>query len=283
VLWDLLPGGRRLGGAPINFTVYAAALGARAFAVSAVGEDALGEEARTRLASAGVDVRLLASVPGLPTGTVTVSIDADGQPSYVIDGPVAWDAIPQSTALNEIGPTVDAVCFGTLGQRQAHSRTTIRTFLEHTRPECLRVFDVNFRDPAIDENLLLASLERANAVKVNDGEFARVSALMALHGEDAQRIEQLAARFALRAVAVTMGARGCRIFVAGRHAVHAGFAVPVVDTVGAGDAFAAALVMGLLRGHPPEWIAREANELAAGVCRSAGAWDPQFHSSRATQ
>jgi fructokinase len=282
VLWDLLPGGRRLGGAPINFALHAAALGARAFALSAVGEDALGAEARARLESAGVNVRLLTSVPGFATGTVTVSIDRDGQPSYVINGPVAWDAIPQPAEGDEIVPMVDAVCFGTLGQRHPCSRATIRGFLEYTRPECLRVFDVNFRDPAVDDSLLLESLERSNVVKVNDEELARISGVLGLHGDDADRIEQLAARFALRAVAVTMGARGCRIFVAGRHAVHPGFTVPVVDTVGAGDAFAAAFAIGLLRGHPPERIARDANELAARVCQSAGAWDPQVHSSRAT-
>jgi fructokinase len=271
VLWDIFPDGPRFGGAPANFACHAAMLGADAFVVSQVGQDKLGDQAVAVLRDRGVDTALVARSGHRPTGTVRVALDEAGKPQFTIGEAVAWDAIPWSESLGNLAARTDAVCFGTLGQRGVVSRQTIRRFLETTRPDCLRVFDVNLRPRFDDRATVLDSLALANVLKLNDEELPVVAAMCGFAGTDHEVIEKLRDRYQLRLVALTRGARGATLLNAEGSCECAAPAVQVRDTVGAGDAFTAALVLGWLRGCSLEAIGEHACQVAAYVCSQAGA------------
>jgi fructokinase len=260
LLWDLLPGGRQLGGAPANFAVMASRLGAHGIIASRIGEDELGRAALATLGSMPVDTRYLQQAPEQPTGSVSVEL-VGGQPYYTIHEPVAWDFLELTPAWSELAARADAVCFGGLAQRSARSRETIHAFLAETRPECVRVFDVNFRKPFVTEAAVRASLKRATILKLNDGEMPDLLAFAGLpqapEGEseaDQVRIDWLARSaqrlleaWPMRLVAITLGAHGSLLVTREHVARHPGIPVTVADTVGAGDAFTAALTTYYLR------------------------------------
>lgn len=272
VLWDLLPGGRVLGGAPANMASHVSRLGSRAAAVSAVGSDGLGEEALERVASLGVDVGGISIVREQATGTVEVTFAADGEPTYRIAYPAAWDFIPVSETATALAASADAICYGTLAQRGLVSRASIRTLIDVTAPRCLRVFDVNLRVPWVQDEVIADLLERSSVVKLNESELARVADILGVDGSEDARLEYLAARYRLRLVALTRGSAGCHLVAVGQHAIHGGFPVSTpVDTVGAGDAFTAALVLGILRDMPLQDIAEASNRVASEVCGHSGA------------
>ncbi len=260
LLWDLLPGGRQLGGAPANFAVMASRLGAHGVIASRIGEDDLGRAALSTLASMPVDTRYLQQDATQATGSVSVEL-VGGQPYYTIHEPVAWDFLELTPAWSELAGRADAVCFGGLAQRSACSRETIHAFLAATRPECVRVFDVNFRKPFVTEEAVRASLKRATILKLNDGEMPDLLAFAGLaqapEGEseaDQVRVEWLARSaqrlleaWPMRLVAITLGAHGSLLVTREAVARHPGIATKVADTVGAGDAFTAALTTYYLR------------------------------------
>lgn len=275
VLWDMLPEGKQLGGAPANFTYHAQSLGARGALVSAVGDDPLGREILEQLNVNGVDTRYVNVDPAHPTGTVSVTLDGDGVPSYVIHEQVAWDYLPFSPECNALAAEADAICFGTLGSRNPHSRECIRLFLEAAMPGCLRVFDVNLRQAYYSHDLLVDLLERTELLKLNEDELPVISDLLNISGSTKERMEAVLKRFALDAVALTRGARGSVILTPDEMAVHQGAHVEnMVDTVGAGDSFTAMVVTGLLHEWPLEEISERANMLAGHVCAHAGAMAP---------
>ena len=272
ILWDLLPGRRLLGGAPTNFACNARRLGARAAIISAVGRDPLGRAALDQLHRLGIDTGSVALLPDHATGIVDVTVGADGEPDYRILEPAAWDFIPATPAAFEAAASADAICYGTLAQRQVTSRATIRTLNAAALPRCLRVLDVNLREPWVRPQVIVDLLERSNVAKLNESELTRLAGILGLAAEEGERIEQLAQRYRLRLVAVTKGRSGCRLFAAGRHAEHPGFLVDdIVDTVGAGDAFTAAMVVGMLSGLSLQSIAETSNRFASEVCRGSGA------------
>src|SRR5262245_276043 len=211
MLWDVFPDGPRFGGAPANFACHAAMLGANSFVVSQVGADALGHQAVAALGGYGVNTEQVARSPDRPTGTVQVALDSAGKPRFTISENVAWDAIPWLASLAGLAARTDAVCFGTLAQRQATSRQTIRQFLEATRPDCLRIFDVNLRPPFVDPSTILDSLRLARAVKLNDDELPVVAALAGMSGSEIDMMRQLRERYDLQLVALTRGARGAAL------------------------------------------------------------------------
>jgi fructokinase len=271
VLWDLLPGGRQPGGAPANFAYHAGALGADACVISRVGGDAAGRELiaaleNLRVPTAGIEVDASA-----PTGTVTVEIAHDGQPHFTIHEAVAWDEIAGEAAGRAAVSAADAVCFGTLAQRSPPSRHAIRQLLSVTPRAALRIFDINLRQHYYSRELIEESLALANVLKVNDAELLRLAEMFELSGDDRAQIRQLAERFELRVVACTRGSQGSLLFSAGRWAEHPGRATQVIDTVGAGDAFTAAMTIGLLAGWDLDEVGLRANEVAAFVCSCAGA------------
>ena len=276
VLWDLLPAGKQLGGAPGNFAYHAAALGARGVVVSRVGDDDLGREALGRVKSLGLDPAFITTDPWRPTGTVEVRLDERGAADYVIHERVAWDYIPTTPALLDLAARADAVCYGTLAQRAPESRQTIRAFLAATRPDgCLRVFDINLRQQDYSAALLRDLLPLSHVLKLNDEELPVVARLLGVAGSGPAVLRHLLNDHPnLRLIALTRGGRGGVLLTQrGEEYDHGGFPANVVDTVGAGDSFTAALVTGLLHPRTPglSEINAFANRVAAFVCSQPGA------------
>ncbi len=271
VLWDLLPGGRQLGGAPANFAYHARCLGLEAYIVSAVGADAPGEDVVRKLDALGVHRDYLAVSSKYPTGTVTVELDPAGHPTFTIHENVAWDHIPWTPALGRLAGRLNAVCFGSLCQRSDESRRTVQRFLAAVAPGCIRVFDVNLRQDWYSREVIETSLALADVLKLNDEELPTVASLLELEGRGDDALLELIERWDLRLAALTRGANGSVLRTSQQRVEHPGIPVRVVDTVGAGDAFTAALAAGLLEKRPLEQISEEANRLGAYVAGCAGA------------
>ncbi len=268
LLWDLLPGGRRMaGGAPFNFAFHCQQLGRPAVVVSRVGDDCLGEELRAAVRDLGLSDEFIQLDDTHPTGTVPVTLSADGVPSYTIAENVAWDFIDWTPAVADLLRAAPAVCVGTLAQR-GHSRTAVQAALEACGG--LKVFDVNLRQLFYDAQTILRTIARCQWLKATYEELVEVYA--ALDGPKPPGF-----RFKMPGLAVTNGAaRSWAKPGPGWEVSEApGFAVEVVDTVGAGDAFTAALVCGLLAGRPLPVVLADANAYAAEVCRHPGP-TPQF-------
>lgn len=272
LLWDILPRSRELGGAPTNFAYACALLGDEALVASRLGADELGREAIERLEQAGLTAEFLQVDDEHPTGTVLVEIDERGQPSYTSRQDVAWDYLAWTTQWEELAARADALCFGTLAQRRAQSCETIKKFLRAMRADSLRLFDVNLRHSFLSAEMLAASLEMATVVKLNDEEVQAVSEMLALGvDEESAFAERLRQKFKLDLIVITRGARGSLIFSKDEMVEHPGFKVAVVDTIGAGDAFGAALVHHFLRGASLRQVSDAANRLGAWVATQAGA------------
>jgi fructokinase len=274
VLWDLFPAGPRFGGAPANFACHAALLGAKVSLLSAVGDDARGREASAILEGFGLDVSLIRQVPAAPTGAVGVTIDAAGQPSFDIRGDAAWDQIAWTPPLAARLAVVDALYFGTLGQRSALSRATIQqALLAATARGIPRVLDVNLRRPFFDAALIRESIAQATVLKLSDDELPEVASACGLPpaGYPIDLLRSLLTREKLALVALTRGPAGALLISATEVVDQPGIPTVVCDTVGAGDAFTAALVVGWLRRDPLPTLARRACEIAAAVCAQPGA------------
>lgn len=274
VLWDLLPAGRQLGGAPANFAYHAGALGADARLISRVGSDANGRDIIEQLRKLGVPTDCIEVDSERPTGTVGVELAADGQPKYRIHEGVAWDAIAGEPASRAAVLNADAVCFGTLAQRSEESRKSIRALVALTPPAALRILDVNLRQHYFSARLMEESLALVNVLKVNDAELPQLAEMLKLSGDAPSQLAQLAARYHLRLVACTRGGHGSLLFSGGRWSEHPGTATRVVDTIGAGDSFTAAMTLGFLAGWDLDRINEHANQIAAYVCSCAGATPP---------
>lgn len=271
VLWDAFPEGERLGGATANVACHCAALGADALLVSCIGQDGRGHRARTFLEDHGVDVSALAVTPDHETGVVLVTVDAHGKPEYEIREGVAWDYIPWNPCLAETAHSLDAVCFGSLCQRNAASRDTIARFLAATRGDCLRVFDINLRQTYYSGEVIQDSLRRANALKLNDEELPYLAELANLQGSQEDILHGIRQQYDLRIVALTRGAEGSTMVTAEATSHRPAPRVEVVNTVGAGDAFTAAMILGLLERAPLDEINNRATQRAAYVCTQPGA------------
>ncbi len=271
LLWDLLPAGKQLGGAPANFAYHAHRLGAESLVVSGVGSDALGHEILLNFNRLGMRTDGISINPAVPTGTVGVELDAHGKPTFSIHDHVAWDLLVINDDLAGEAKRAEAICFGTLGQRHLIARAAIRSMLTLVPPTALRVFDINLRQHFWSKEQIAASLKLANVFKLNDDELPIVAQLFDLAGNEGSQLRQLAELFELRAVALTKAANGSLLLVGDKLASRAATAVVVVDTVGAGDSYTAALTMGLLAGHEPEQILECAHRIAGYVCTQPGA------------
>ena len=270
VLWDLLPEGKQLGGAPANFTFQCRSLGADASLVTRVGADDLGREVLDRFRALGLPTATVQVDPEAPTGTVGVTLAPDGQPVYEIRPDAAWDRIEADPLATGRAASADAVCFGSLAQRDGPSRDAIRSLVKAARPGALRIFDVNLRAPFVDRGVIEDSLGLADALKLNDQELPALAAMFGLPAEERAAMAALARRFDLALVALTRGPGGSLLLADGAWSDHPGAPVEVSDTIGAGDAFTAALVVGRLAGRPLDAINRHANEVAAFVCSRPG-------------
>lgn len=275
VLWDLLPTGKQLGGAPANFAYHAQQLGARASVISAVGRDALGLELIERLRACGLDTSAIAVDDAHETGAVDVKVDADGVPTYQIRKDAAWDFIPFTADNQALAGRARIVCYGSLAQRSAVSRETIRR-LFFKPAAALRVFDINLRQHYYCRGVIDESLHWADVLKLNEQEVPVVGGLLAQPPETRMIVDALFEDFPmLRLIAVTRGGKGSSLYARpDKVSHHEGYMTKVLDTVGAGDAFTAALAVGLYRRHDLDRINADANRLAAYVCSQPGAMPP---------
>jgi fructokinase len=270
VLWDMLPSGPQLGGAPANFIYHAQALGADAELISRVGGDALGDGILSRLSAHGVGTLGIQIDDIAPTGTVSVTL-SNGQPQYIIHENVAWDFMKLRDDAFETAQNADAICFGSLAQRNPVSRGTIQELVAAVPKEAFRVFDINLRQHFYTEEIVKRSLVLANVLKLNDAELPPLAKIFGLTGTPKEQLKQLAEIFRLRLVALTRGENGSLLYSGGRWSDHPGFTVVVKDTIGAGDAFTASLVTGLLTKMDLDTINERANQLACYVCSQEGA------------
>jgi fructokinase len=270
VLWDLLPAGRVLGGAPCNFIFHCRQLGHEAAIISRLGADELGREARAELARLGLDTRLVQEDAAHPTGTVDVKLEG-GQPTYTIHENVAWDHLASEPALEAALAHARVVCFGTLMQRHPVSRAAVQRLVRLASGQALVVCDINLRQHYYTKEVLEASLSLSRWAKLNDAELAVLREMFQLRGKaERAQLTSLRKKFRLELAALTLGERGCLVQTDDEEVSVPGERVEVVDTVGAGDAFTAGLVCGVLEGVEVPDAARLANRLAGRVAASRG-------------
>lgn len=275
VLWDVFPDCSRLGGAPANFACCIKQLapeGSRVSVFSAVGSDDLGEATVRSLSDRGLDLTNLQKTEQ-ETGQVLVKLDHDGKATYKFVEDPAWDHLMWNPAVEKLAAEANAICFGTLGQRDSVSRSAIRKFVKACPSSTLKVLDLNLRPPFDSPDVIFKSLTIANALKLNDEELPKVASLLDLGGSQIDQLEQLRNRFQYRFVALTLGAEGSMVLADRLYECEAE-EVTVADTVGAGDAFTAALVLGVLENRPWDEVHRTASRVAGYVASQAGATPP---------
>lgn len=271
-LWDVLPEGKKIGGAPANFAYHVSQFGLTSCVVSAVGPDALGKEIQENLTSKGLN-HLIAEVP-YPTGTVQVEIDQAGVPQYEIKENVAWDNIPYTAQLEALAKRTQAVCFGSLAQRNVVSRETINRFLDAMpqTEDSLVVFDVNLRQGFYNKEILCNSMRRCNILKINDEELVTVSRMFGYPGIDLQdKCWILMGKYNLKMLILTCGINGSYVFTPGNVSFQPTPKVEVADTVGAGDSFTAAFIASVLKGKSVAEAHSIAVRTSAFVCTKDGA------------
>jgi len=277
LLWDVFPQGKQLGGAPANFAYISSLLGDHGIVASRIGADALGEEATRRFQHFRLPTDFLQEDSAHPTGTVKVQVDSAGQPQYEITEGVAWDFLEMTSEWRALAAQASAISFGSLAQRSATSRRTILEFLAAARPKAIRIFDVNLRQSFYSREILADSVRGANIIKLNNDELPKVIELLGAPETVTAKADMKArAQWLLQAsgaqlICVTRGGGGSLLVSPDASHEHAGFAVRVKDTVGAGDAFAAALVHHFLRGAPLSAMNEAANRMGAWVASCAGA------------
>jgi fructokinase len=269
LLWDVFPDGKKAGGAPANFVYHAAALGAEGYAISAVGDDGPGREIVDELAKNSISNHI--ATVNYPTGTVLVELN-DGVPSYTIVEGVAWDYIPLTRQTVELVKSADAIAFGSLAQRSALSRETIRQLLDYAPATALRYFDINLRQHYYSRELIDESLQKSNVLKLNDEELLTMRQLFDLEGSDEAVCRILIERYALRYLILTAGSVSSSVYSPSAKSVIPTPKVQVADTVGAGDAFSGAFVYSVLTGSSLSEAHRKAVDVAAYVCTQKGAW-----------
>lgn len=271
-LWDILPEGKKIGGAPANFAYHVSQFGLQSYVVSAVGEDTLGEEIRNTFQKKELQ-SLLATVP-YPTGTVDVEVDEVGVPQYIIKENVAWDNIPFTPELEALAHRTCAVCFGSLAQRNSVSRDTIHRFIDAMLEcdESLIIFDVNLRQGFYNKEILDYSMQRCNVLKINDEELVEVSRILGYPDIDFQsQCQSLLEHYHLRMLILTCGINGSYIFTSGNTSFLPTPQVKVADTVGAGDSFTATFTASILKGLSVTEAHRRAVAASAYVCTQHGA------------
>lgn len=271
-LWDVLPEGKKIGGAPANFAYHVGQFGLNSCAVSAIGNDPLGLELADNFKAKGVK-SLLETVP-YPTGTVQVELDDAGVPQYNIKENVAWDNIVYTEALDSLAKQCQAVCFGSLAQRNIVSRATINKFLDNVPAENdpLIVFDINLRQGFYTKEIITNSMEKCNILKINDEELVTISRMFGYPGIDLQdKCWILLGKYNLKMLILTCGINGSYVFTPGKVSFQPTPKVEVADTVGAGDSFTAAFIASIIKGKKVEEAHHIAVETSAYVCTQNGA------------
>ena len=272
LLWDVLPTGKRAGGAPINFVYHATQMGAEGYAISAIGNDVSGTEIIQELEKSHISNSL--GIVEHPTGSVMVELK-DGIPTYTIIEGVAWDYIPLTQEAIDLVKKADAICFGTLALRSAASRETILTLLSYAREDALRFFDINIRQSYYSKELIETLLHKANVFKINDDELVLIRTMCDLEGTNEEVCRQLIGKYNLRYMILTAGISFSSVYTADEVSNIPTPKVQVADTVGAGDSFSGAFIYSILTGKSLREAHQAAVETAAFVCTQEGAW-PEY-------
>ena len=269
-LWDVLPDGKKLGGAPANFAYHAAQFGLDTIAISALGEDKLAEETIDALKEHNLNY-LMPRVP-YPTGTVQVTLTGDGIPTYDIKENVAWDNIPLTDEMLESAKNARAVCFGSLAQRNVVSRENIHKFLDATPDDCVKIFDINLRQQFYTKEVIKESLKRCNILKINDEELVLIGRMFGYPGLDIEnKCWLILGKYNLDMLVLTCGTNGSYVFTPGQMSFQETPQVEVADTVGAGDSFTGSFVGSILNGKPVPEAHKTAVQVSAFVCTQNGA------------
>ena len=269
-LWDVLPEGKKLGGAPANFAYHAAQFGLDTIAISALGEDKLAEETIEALKEHELNY-LMPRVP-YPTGTVQVTLTGDGIPTYDIKENVAWDNIPFTDEMMEIAKNARAVCFGSLAQRNVVSRENIHKFLDATPDDCVKIFDINLRQQFYTKEVIQESLKRCNILKINDEELVLIGRMFGYPGLDIEnKCWLILGKYNLDMLVLTCGTNGSYVFTPGQMSFQETPKVEVADTVGAGDSFTGSFCASILKGKPVPEAHKTAVQVSAFVCTQNGA------------
>ena len=268
-LWDCLPTGKKMGGAPANFAYHVSQFGMESYAVSAVGDDELGNELLGCYDKAGLSAVI--EKVAFPTGTVKVTVDEKGIPSYDICEGVAWDNIEFTQELRDLAKRTDVVCFGSLAQRNAVSRKTINDFIDAMPAGSQKVFDINLRQSFYSKEIIENSMKKSTILKINDEELVIVKDLLGLSGSEKEVCLALLANYSLEMVILTCGTDGSKVFTATEESVMPTPKVDVVDTVGAGDSFTGAFIAAYISGKSIKEAHSLAVEVSAYVCTKAGA------------
>ena len=269
-LWDVLPEGKKLGGAPANFAYHAAQFGLDTIAISALGEDKLADETIEALKEHNLNY-LMPQVP-YPTGTVQVTLTGDGTPTYDIKENVAWDNIPFTDEMAEIAKNARAVCFGSLAQRNVVSRENIHKFLDATPADCVKIFDINLRQQFYTKEVIKESLQRCNILKINDEELVLIGRMFGYPGLDIEnKCWLILGKYNLDMLVLTCGTNGSYVFTPGQMSFQETPKVEVADTVGAGDSFTGSFCASILNGKPVPEAHKTAVQVSAFVCTQNGA------------
>lgn len=270
VLWDCLPEGKKLGGAPANFAYHASMFGYQAYAVSALGNDALGDKTVEELDKK--HLRHIMPRIDFPTGTVQVELDEEGVPTYDIKRDVAWDNIPFTAEMEDLAKRCSCVCFGSLAQRNSVSHDTIHRFLHSTPKDCLKIFDINLRQNFYTKEIIQESLNACDILKINDEELVTIGRLFGYPGLDMEnKCYLILGKYNLRMLVLTCGTNGSYVFARGMKSYQPTPKVEVADTVGAGDSFTGSFAAAILAGMPVEEAHKLAVEVSAYVCTQQGA------------
>lgn len=269
-LWDVLPEGKKLGGAPANFAFHAGQFGLNSIAVSALGEDNLAEETIQQLEEKNLQY-CMPRVP-YPTGTVQVTLDNEGIPTYDIKENVAWDNIPFNDDVKAIAENTRAVCWGSLAQRNVVSRESIYKFLDATPKDCMKIFDINLRQNFYTKEVICESMKRCNILKINDEELVLIGRMFGYPGLDIEnKCWLILGKYNLDMLVLTCGTNGSYVFTPGSMSYQPTPKVEVADTVGAGDSFTGAFCASILAGKPVTEAHKLAVSVSAYVCTQNGA------------
>lgn len=274
ILWDVLEESEELGGAPINFAYHANAMGATGYAISAIGDDIRGHKALKELQANNMSTEYIKTIPHAVTGYVLAEVDKDGVASYSFPDDVAWDNLSLEKNSVELSGKIDAICFGSLAQRSSCSREIIMSFLKMVGEDTMKVFDLNIRQNFYSNEIIRESLTLADVLKLNDDEILLIAEIEKIAGDNTTILQELVQKYNLQLAVLTKGGDGSLLVSPSEISEHPGYQTEVVDTIGAGDAFTAATVIGLLQKVPITAINKNANAVAAYVCSQKGAMPP---------
>lgn len=273
IVWDMLPAGKQIGGAPLNFAFFSNTPETQSYVISAIGRDALGEETLDILKNAGVDLTYVQR-NGYPTSRVLIEVDERGCPEYEIVKDVAWDLIASSSEVLEFVSDASVFCWGSLAQRSRTSRETLMRLLENLPDNCLRVFDINIRQDYYSREIIEKSLEYSDILKLNEDELPLVAGMLGFEGDEEAIIKAIMERYALSYLVYTHGADFSEVYASTGEMSHIETPeVEVKDTVGAGDSFTASFVSSMLKGETLRQSHARAVAVSAQVCTKNGAID----------